>query len=184
MSRFGLFASFTLTLCFAPAAGLFAQDADPLWFLRGERQPVYAPVSDSEAASGIAQTSHDVYGGCVTDGACTSCPSGCDGCGGDFRSRWALWREHIRCRLRRHHWEDGFDTCYPVCPPLCQEYYGYRPTCWRRLPLYDPCPPAVPQMMPPAPQQPYPPMIQPQSPVPPAPAELIAPPAPPDELFP
>jgi hypothetical protein len=183
MWRFGLSSTFALALCLVPGAGLLAQDVDPLWFLRSERQPVYAPASESEAASGVVQMSYDASGACVTDGACTSCSSGCDGCSGDFRSRWALWREHIRCRLRRHHWEDGFDTCYPVCPPLCQEYYGYRPTCWRRLPPYNPCPPATSQhVMPPAPQQPYAPLIQPGSPVPPAPAELIAPPAPAAEL--
>ena len=180
MSRFGLVSAFALSLSLAPAGGLLAQEVDPLWFLRGEREPVYAPAF--EPASGVVQMSYDGQSACVSDGACGPCSPGCDDCPGDLRGRWALWREHIRCRLRRHHWEKGFETCYPVCPPFCQEYYGYRPTCWRRLPPYNPCPPVYPHAGPPAPQQPYAPMIHPESPVPPAPADLIAPPAPPGEL--
>jgi hypothetical protein len=40
------------------------------------------------------------------------------------------------CQRLRH------ETYYPRCPPAWDECYGYRRTCWRRLPECGCCPPA------------------------------------------
>ena len=213
MSRFGQFLSAAtgLHVMLAWCATAPAQGFDPLWFLHNETRPTYAPSLDAystgyapvyDMGSGVTQTSYDA-GAAITQtsygilGECLSSPChdctdqcqdchGCDGCGS---SRWSLWRAHIKCVLKRHRWEQGLETCYPVCAPYCAEYYGYRQTCWRRLPPLPPCPPAGGQVFPPQPGIPPLPHVSPLPRragsdliAPPAPSDLIAPPMPSDEL--
>ena len=209
MSRFGQFlpAAAGLHVLLAWCAAAPAQGFDPLWFLHNEMRPVkaplleaydtgYAPIYDTAVTqssydAGVTQTSHEFLG-CLSSDChrCTDQCHACDACGGCAGSRWGLWRDHLKCLLKRHRWEQGLETCYPVCPPYCAEYYGYRQTCWRRLPPLPPCPPAGGhQIFAPEPGIPPLPQVSPLPPpsgaglvAPPAPSDLVAPPAPADEF--
>lgn len=195
-SALGLCAVFALTA--ESVAGVFNG-----LFIHNEMRPVYAPaetpaadpaygetgyaVDDaiygvSPTSYGVTPTSHECLGGWTEPSSCHACDqcSTCDGCSG-CRSHWSLWWEHVKCRFKRCRWEEGFDTCYPVCPPVCGPQYGYHPTCWRRLAIHDPCPPAVQNVIV-APEPGLPETPQLPAYPPPAPSDMIAPPAPPDAL--
>jgi hypothetical protein len=153
------------------------------WSLQNERQPVYAPAG-AEVAYGVVQTSHECVGGWSVPSNCHQCSPGgeCDGCSA-CRSHWSLWWDHVKCRFKRCRWEEGLETCYPVCPPYAQPHHGYHETCWRRLPPLNPCPPTLPNTF--AAPDPFPTGTHQLPPaIPPAPADLVAPPAPSDLIAP
>ena len=156
-------------------------------FLQNEMRPVYAPAEDSaDPGYGVLQTSHECLGGWTSPSACGECqPCGdCLHCGdcSNCRTHWSRWWEHVKCRFKRCRWENGYETCYPVCPPPCGPNYGYHPTCWRRLMIDHPCPPAVPNVF--ATPEPVPPGTPQFPPYAPAPGDMIAPPAPTDQTAP
>ena len=77
---------------------------------------------------------------------------GCAQCTIDYRTANTFFGERflVSCSERIHRakahgarfWRRlTHQTYYPACPPLCDPTFGYRPTCWRRLPELHYCPP-------------------------------------------